>query len=217
MGDLIYHAAWEELLPEPLHSDLKIYAMGRAIAEQKRKISAEIWKARAWALIGQLPEEVLDALAYDLDVKWYRGSYSLETKQAIMKNAFRSYKALGTKKSVEDNVTAVFGEGTVVEWFEFDEGDRTPGTFDIISNARLTEDNVKEFQDIIQWSKNARAHIRRVLAERTETQREYAASMALTLPTVKILSGGEKRTEIRDSGRAAVAAVVSDKHIIILN
>ena len=70
MRKTIQEMNWEELLPEPLKRDARIYAMAKAIGAQKRKIAGEIWRARVWLEIERMPEEILDALAYDMDVRW---------------------------------------------------------------------------------------------------------------------------------------------------
>ena len=48
MRKTIQEMNWEELLPEPLKRDARIYAMAKAIGAQKRKIAEEIWRARVW-------------------------------------------------------------------------------------------------------------------------------------------------------------------------
>ena len=59
MRKTIYDMDWESLLPEPLQSDKRVYATAKAIAEQKRKIAAEIWNVRVWREIDRLPESIL--------------------------------------------------------------------------------------------------------------------------------------------------------------
>ena len=79
-------------------------------------------------------------------------------------------------------IKIVFGEGEVVEWPDFDEPPYTPGTFDIVTNARLTPDILEYFISIIDRVKNVRSHLRRILIKREWLLQEYAASNAVTQP-----------------------------------
>ena len=119
MRRTIYDMDWESLLPEPLYSDKRIFATAKAIAEQKRKISAAIWNARVWLEIDNLPERILDLLAYDLDIKWYSGDYTLETKRNILKSAFQVYKTLGTTGAVKRALKDIYENAEVYEWFQY--------------------------------------------------------------------------------------------------
>lgn len=73
-------------------------------------------------------------------------------------------------------IEIVFGEGRTEEWFDYTEGPYTPGTFDIITNARMTEEMANYFLSIIQRVKNTRSHIRRILVEREMEMHETVAS-----------------------------------------
>lgn len=119
MPKTIYDMDWESLLPEPLKSDKRIYAAAKAIAKQKRAVADAIWNTRVWMEIDNLPEQILDLLAYDLDIRWYDGDYSLETKRSIIKSAFHVYKALGTKGAVKQALKNVYDAVEVYEWFEY--------------------------------------------------------------------------------------------------
>lgn len=119
MRKTIYEMDWESLLPEPLKSDKRVFAMAKAIAEQKRKIAAEIWNAKVWLEVDNLPEAILDILAYDLDIKWYSGDYTTETKRNIVKSAFRVYKTLGTTGAVKRALKDIYENAEVYEWFQY--------------------------------------------------------------------------------------------------
>ncbi len=109
---------WEALLPEPLKGDKQIYAAAVAIAEQKRKIAAEIWRTRIWTELDRMPEPVLDALAYDLEIDWYDYDYPLKTKREIIKKSWFVYRHLGTVGAVRAAIQAVYPNANVEEWWQ---------------------------------------------------------------------------------------------------
>ena len=137
MSESIYDAAWEEILPENLTRDPKLLATVRAIAEEKRKIAAEIWKARLWLSIQRLPEEALDALAYDLKVDWYDYEYSLEEKRRTILDCFRVHRYIGTKYAVEQAIGAIWSGTAVQEWWEYG---AEPFHFRIVVDADFQDD-----------------------------------------------------------------------------
>lgn len=120
MSETIFEAKWEELLPESLKTDKRINAMALAIAEQKRKIANEICRTAFWNQLKMAPDEVLDALAYDLNVKWYDGSMDREKKTKTIENAVKVYKALGTPQAVYDAIAAIYpGDVKIEEWYQY--------------------------------------------------------------------------------------------------
>lgn len=92
----------------------------------------------------------------------------------------------GTPGAVKEMVKIVFGEGDVVEWTDFEEPPYTPGTFDIVTNARLTPDILEYFTSIIDRVKNVRSHLRRILIKREWPLLEYAASNAVASPLIPV-------------------------------
>lgn len=120
MRESIYEVKWEDLLPEVLKRDPKMAALAKAIAEQKRKIAKEIYRAQFWNQLDCLPDEILDVLAYDLHIDWYDPGAERSAKLEAIEGSVKVHKTLGTVDSVVDALAAVFA-GTVVleEWFEY--------------------------------------------------------------------------------------------------
>jgi hypothetical protein len=81
---------------------------------------------------------------------------------------------------------AVFGQGEVVEWFDFEEEPKTPGTFDIVTNARMTEDISERFLSIIQRVKNTRSHLRNISINRDADLKERAGALSESTPYIPI-------------------------------
>ena len=94
---------------------------------------------------------------------YYEQNLPLKQKREIVKNTLKWYTYAGTPATVADMVAVIFGEGKVVEWFNYTDPPYTPGTFDIITSARLTPDILEKLESMIEMAKNVRSHIRGVV------------------------------------------------------
>lgn len=106
-------------LPRVLRDDPNMYALATATAEALAARPAEIGKLRIYSRIDELPEELLDILAYDFKVDWWDGDYSLEEKRRTLKDSWRVHRMLGTKAAVEAAISAIYPQTKVEEWFEY--------------------------------------------------------------------------------------------------
>ena len=150
---------WEELLPESLKQDEGILAMLRAISQQKRKIAQQIWNARIWQEIDRMPEDALDAMAYDLKVDWWNYDYTLEEKRTTLKGCFRVHQGIGTKGAVETAISGIYKNTKVEEWWEYG---ADPYNFRLLIDATYEDaDPVKHQQilDRVAYYKNVRSHM----------------------------------------------------------
>ena len=69
--------------------------------------------------VDELPENVIDALAYNLDVFWWNPNASLEEKREGIRQALNTHRRLGTTQSVQDAINTYLGGGVVEEWFNY--------------------------------------------------------------------------------------------------
>lgn len=146
------------MLPPSLKEDRNMLAIAYAIQDE---LLATISMARltlVYARIDELPEEVLDILAYDLHVDWYDYSYPLEVKREIIKSSTRVHKRLGTKYAVETALGTLHPNSHIEEWFEYD---GEPFSFRVIldtTNSRVTADPL-EIKKAINMYKRMTAHM----------------------------------------------------------
>lgn len=77
-------------------------------------------KAMIFPSIDDLPETVLDMLAYDFKVEWYEYSAPIQNKRQTIKECILVHKHKGTKYAVETAVHSLYGKAEVTEWFEYD-------------------------------------------------------------------------------------------------
>ncbi|MDO4321005.1 MAG: phage tail protein I [Lachnospiraceae bacterium] len=113
---------------------------------------------RTWDKIDELNEAECDELAWELDIDWYDSTgMSLEDKRATIKLAQQIKRKRGTKWAVERLISAYFGEGYIMEWYEM-EG--TPFTFvALTTNTHITAENFGKFVEAVKAAKNERSHI----------------------------------------------------------
>lgn len=170
-GKNIYNVDYAKYLPEALKTDEKICAIAEALSKNLSFISKETQNAVIYSRIDDLPEALLDVLAYDMHVDWYDYSYPLTVKQNVLKNSVKTHKKIGTKRAVEELIKDVFGGGEVEEWFEY--GD-SPFYFKIKTDAALTPGVKIFFDERIQQVKNVRSHLRSIEIHRIIDQNLYA-------------------------------------------
>lgn len=116
--------------------------------------------------IDELSEKTLDTLAVELRTPYYDEDFSIEQKRTVIQNTLKWYMKSGTPEAVKEFINVVFGDGDIVEWFDYIEGPFTPGTFDVMVNTEMTEDAAEQFTKTIEKVKNERSHIRHLIVLR---------------------------------------------------
>jgi phage tail P2-like protein len=106
-------------IPESLKSDPQLFALGRVIGGELQKTVRASHDAVIFARIDELPEWLLDVLARDFSVGWYKDSYPLEVKRRLIKTCVRVHKRQGTKFAVEEAIGAIYPRTEIAEWFEY--------------------------------------------------------------------------------------------------
>lgn len=140
MSKTIYNADYSECLPEALKKDPKMVALANATAAALLDTSGIMDTVLIYSRFDELPEELVDILAYDMHVDWYDYNYPLEAKRDLVKNSVKVHKKMGTKYAIETALSSLFPESEVEEWFQY-EGE--PGHFHIIldvTNQKITAD-----------------------------------------------------------------------------
>lgn len=106
-------------LPDVLKEDKKLLALATIVADLLAARPEEIDKVRIYPQIENLPESLLDILAYDFKVDWYGYNYSLSVKRAQIKDSFSVHRTLGTRGSVERALSDIYPGTEVEEWSDY--------------------------------------------------------------------------------------------------
>lgn len=132
-------------------------------------------------------------MAAELRTQYYRQDLDIGTKRRLVKGTLSWYMTAGTPEAVEELIQAVFGEGEVKEWFEYD---GKPYYFKVVTSAILTPDISDFFIKMIQRVKNTRSHLDAVEIRRTIKQSLYCntANFPHYKPSAIIGGYNEKRT-----------------------
>lgn len=158
----LYEITAENLLasfPHVLKEDKSLYALAAATAEALASRMAEIERLRIYSRIDELPEKLLDILAYDFKVDWWDYDYSLEEKRRTLKDSWRVHRMLGTKAAVEEALSAIYPDTTVQEWFEYG---GNPYTFRLTIDATdfsVDSERHRRVLDKVNYYKNLRSHL----------------------------------------------------------
>ena len=171
-----------DIMPSQMSQNIQIQCISYALKQTITEVIKKAEATRTNSEVDELPEDILDILAIELRAPYYDQTADIETKRKIIKNVLNWHCMAGTPAAVEEMIAAIFGEGGIVEWWNFTEGDKTPGYFDIITNARLTEDMTEKFLKIIKRVKNERSHLRRVLINRALEEKNRIGNGALSYP-----------------------------------
>ena len=155
-----------DILPSQLKKDPDMICFSYALKRAAKKILRLERETMTQNYIEYLPESILDVLAVELRTPYYTQELDIGVKRDLIKNSLIWHTKAGTVSAVSEMVRTIFGEGNVVEWMDFTEGEKTPGMFDIKTNAVLTPDAFTLFTQIVERVKNARSHLRRIITER---------------------------------------------------
>ncbi len=175
-GKDVYSVKFSDYLPETLKRDPKMKALAAAVTEQMLSASREIDNVLIYSRIDELPEELIDILAFDMHVDWYDYTYPLSVKRDILKNSVKVHKKMGTKYAVETALRAVYENVSLSEWFEY--GGK-PYFFKIdidISNIGLPESAYADILYKIQFYKNLRSHCDAICMNLKATRAVLAAT-----------------------------------------
>lgn len=94
-------------------------AVSYAILQEKRRIMDQAQQTRTMAMIDTVPETILDVLAVELRTPAYSEDFPIETKRTLIKGTLTFYKRLGTPAAVNWVIQAIFGNGSIEEWFDY--------------------------------------------------------------------------------------------------
>ena len=106
-------------IPEYLRRDDDIVAIAESVAMQIAEMPAKLESIRIYTRIDELPEDLLDTLAYDFKIDWWDPNFTLREKRQTLKDSWEVRRTLGTKAAVEKAISAVYSKTFITEWFQY--------------------------------------------------------------------------------------------------
>lgn len=145
-----------ELVPSFILSDKNGYALAKAI-EVMMQAMCDIVQAGVDTIldIDKMPEWRLDEVAWEMNIGWYDTETDIESKRQQLKSAQEFAGKLGTPAAMLSAIEAVFGEGALSEWFEYD-GEPYHYTITTSNSTALT-DNRARFMRLVDIVGNVRS------------------------------------------------------------
>lgn len=107
------------VLPEVLSSDPTLYALATAMADELSSMASSVKSEQIYTHIDSLDESLLDILAEDFKVDWWRPDATIEEKRATLKASWYVHRHTGTRVAIETAISDFIGSGRVEEWFEY--------------------------------------------------------------------------------------------------
>ena len=148
MSKELQHTSLLDILPQNLLRDEQIKAAAQALDAELQKITAATKEALLLPRLDELPEAVIDLLAWQWHVDFYEPNMSLKTKRQLVRESIAWHRLKGTKAAVEKMVQAVFRGGVVTEWFEYG-GEPYHFRVDILSAPQITAENTTRLLNVI--------------------------------------------------------------------
>jgi phage tail P2-like protein len=161
-----------DLLPESLKSDKEVVCMAEALTEVFRVI---IDKINLLDPTKEIDERFIDLIAWEEHVDFYDNTLPVEKKKELIEKAEFLHKHKGTPAAVEELITTIFGEGKVVEWFEYG---GQPYRFKVVtSNPSVTLEKAEQFIRALDSVKRKSARLEKVEVTQTEDMSIYYAGV----------------------------------------
>ena len=107
------------IAPPSINNDKNVQALCDAIDVKLREIAAASGLVLLLPRLDELPEEIVDELAWQYHVDFYDYSADIEKKRALVRQAIAWHKRKGTPAAVEEVCTAVFKSARVYENWEY--------------------------------------------------------------------------------------------------
>lgn len=113
----------KQTLPESIKHDQEVRDISDSIQPKFDKAYDDILNVLLLPRLDELSEALLDELAWQYHVDFYRDNYTLATKRALIRSAIERHRIKGTPAVVEEVVRTCYQNAVVEEWFEWDGGD----------------------------------------------------------------------------------------------
>ena len=169
----IYSTDFSKLLPSALRNSPQMIALARTLTEQLLTVSGSMDNVLIYSRFEELPEDMVDIMAYDMHVDWYDYSYPLQVKRDMVKNSVRVHKRMGTRYAVENVLNSLHPQSHIEEWFEYGGSHHC---FRIVINAdnKEYEIDLDKIIKSINMYKRLSAHLESVILEIIKSRKIFA-------------------------------------------
>lgn len=158
MAKEIIQLSLMDVAPPSITGDKNIQNLITAIDPEILSVSQDIREAFIISRILELPEEVIDLLAWQWHVDFYDIAHTLEAKRAMVLKSISWHRKKGTRGAILDALAMLGVEARFTSWQDLQDEGAQPYTF--VIDAKLTSD----FWERVDWTKPTQT-IRRAIEE----------------------------------------------------
>ena len=145
-----------DIMPPNLLKDPFVKAMCYALDVQLNKLVENNKKLSIYANIDNLPEEIINFLAWQFHVDFFDESWTLKQKRDAVKNSIKWHRYKGSIGVLEDYISTIFGNARVIEWFDYD-GEPYHFKIDMITGEIPSIEALNKILKAIYTIKNTRS------------------------------------------------------------
>lgn len=186
------------ILPSSLQSDENVMDTAKAVTNEVNKVTAETVNELIMSRIDELPEPIVNSLAWQLHVDTYNEDLDISQKRKLVKNSIKDHKYKGTSWAVKSVVEVLLNYAEVEEWFDYGGSPyhfRVNGSYGPIVNG----DALNNLVSAINEAKNVRSWLDGVSYVRKQTVNKCIAIPVAVFKEVHIglPNVGPQQAELR--------------------
>ena len=209
----IYDLSLRDIIPSSIAGDPQVQASIDALDPELQSVSFDTRETLIYSRIDELPEEVIDTLAWQFHVDFYEPGIPLSAKRDLVKTSILVHMRKGTKWAVQELCDIVFGKTTVQPWFEYG---GEPYHFRVSTEANLlTDEDWRRFFHALEVTKSARDWLDSIELHRKANLTINYATVALTRGNISI--GLSPQTKMFDAGYRFGAGSVARGNIRVMS
>ena len=153
----------KELLPVSLREDKKIKALIESIEPYLEKALTDVRYTLILSRIDELPEPILDLLAWQFHIEGWELASSVEEKRNLIKSAIELHRHKGTRWAIKKVLEALNLSGDIKEWFEYG-GEPYKFKVDLgIQDREITPELRDKLIQLINEYKNERSWLEEII------------------------------------------------------
>lgn len=180
----LFEAELVDIFPE---KSIETHCLSYALYQAMRLVQTYTERLVVYKNLDNLPSNILDYLAMEKSLPYYDSSFPIDVKRQLLRDCYDDMASRGTTGAVEKMLRSIFASGSVVEWFDFTTGDKTPGYFDIsIGNEYIDQNSFTKFVRILKDAKNVSRHLRSVRENNDSLYNSYVLTRTMLTDCILI-------------------------------
>lgn len=163
-----------QLLPRWMQEDAADQGLAEGVDAVIRRMAHDMESLTVWDKIDALPEDILEELAWALNIEWWDSTAPIDIKRKLIKSSDIIHAHKGTPAAVERVVETYFGSGWIEEWFQYG---GAPHHFKVFTNSpALVSANLDRFLSLLNKVKRKSSKLDLIKIEIYSDMYLYAGS-----------------------------------------